>query len=139
MDVKNGMIDLSEEIGELRESIDTKPCLKLGYCPYGVLVEGFQLPSIARKEAVDHNEYLKKALAEGTFDNPNRRCLMSREDAEQEIAAFDENEYPEEPDQYEWGVCGVVGHYCPVMYVAEPFVDDDGDNENDDDEGDETG
>jgi hypothetical protein len=115
-------LDISKEIGELRENITEKPCIELGYCPYGPLVEDFPLPSISRCEAIEHNEYLKKRLKQGDFDNGT---LMTREMAEKNIAEFNENDYPEESDSDEWGVCGVFGHYCPVMFVSEPFIDED--------------
>lgn len=122
---KEGIINISEEVGELMENIHKKPCQELKYCPYGSLVEQFPLPSIARKEAIAHNKYLKKALKEGVFDRGE--CLMTREMAEKEIAEFNPKDYPVESDRDEWGVCGVFGHFCPVMFVAEPFVDDEED------------
>lgn len=123
MEVVNGVIDASKEIGEFRETINIKPCLELGYCPYGPLVEQFPLPGISRQEAVDHNNYLIKALKEGVFDKDE--VILTREMVEKEIAEFNENDYSDDPEQEEWGVCGVFGHFCPVMFAAEPFIDDD--------------
>jgi hypothetical protein len=122
MELTESGIDCSKEIGELREQIHEKPCRVLGYCPYGPMVEEFPLPDIQRDVAIKHNEYMKKALKEGVFDGT---ALMSREEAEKEIAEFNEEDYPIDTGQTEWGVCGVFGHFCPVMFVAEPFVDDD--------------
>jgi len=130
METENKLIDLSKEIGEFRETINEKPCLVLGYCPYGTLVEDFPLPGISRQEAIGHIDYLKKALREGVFDKGD--VILTRAMAEKEIAEFNENDYleviGEDSDQEEWGVCGVFGHFCPVMFVAEPFIDCDDDD-----------
>ena len=39
-----------------------KPCWELKYCPYGPFVEQSPILSSTRKEAIDHNEYLKECL-----------------------------------------------------------------------------
>jgi hypothetical protein len=100
-----------------------KPCKLCGYCPYGQLVEEYPLPPMTRAEMVDHNEYMKKALSEGVFDEENKKDglpLMTRADAEQEIAEFDPNDYSEEKDeQMEKMSCLVFGHCCPVFYQME--------------------
>ena len=100
-----------------------KPCKLCGYCPYGQLVEEYPLPPMTRAEMVDHNEYMKKALSEGVFDEENKKDglpLMTRADAEQEIAEFDPNDYSEEKDeQMEKMSCSVFGHCCPVFYQME--------------------
>ena len=105
-----------------------KPCKLCGYCPYGELVEEYPLPPITRAEMIDHNEYMKKALAEGVFDEENKKDglpLMTRADAEQEIAEFDPEDYPEEPDeQMERMSCSVFGHCCPVFFQMELFAED---------------
>jgi hypothetical protein len=105
-----------------------KPCNFCGYCPYGQLVEEYPLPPMTRAEMVDHIEYMKKALSEGVFDEENKKdgvLLMTREDAESEIAEFDPKDYPEEKDaQMEKMSCSVFGHCCPVFYQMELFVED---------------
>lgn len=106
-----------------------KPCKMLCFCPYGQLVEEYPLPPLTRAYMVDHNEYMKKALAEGVFDEENKKDglpLMTRADAEQEIAEFDPEDYPEEPDeQMEKMSCEVFGHCCPVFYQMELFAEED--------------
>lgn len=110
------------EITKLRKSITEKPCRKLGYCPYGHMVENIPVLEPTREEAIEHNEYLKKALADGTFDNPNRECIMDRKMAEDEIRNFNPKKYSVKSKP---GIeCLVFGHYCPVQYWAEPFIDD---------------
>ena len=105
-----------------------KPCKLCGFCPYGQLVEEYPLPPLTRAVMVDHNEYMKKALAEGVFDEENKKDglpLMTRADAEQEIAEFDPSDYPEEKDeQMEKMSCGVFGHCCPVFFQMELFMED---------------
>jgi hypothetical protein len=105
-----------------------KPCKLCGYCPYGQLVEEYPLPPMTRAEMVDHNEYMKKAFSEGVFDEENKKDglpLMTRADAEQEIAEFDPNDYSEEKDeQMEKMSCSVFGHCCPVFYQMEPVAEE---------------
>jgi hypothetical protein len=100
-----------------------KPCKLCGFCPYGQLVEDFPLPSISRQEAIEHHNYMVKALADGTFDKPDPDfpLLMSRECAEIEIGEFDEENYPEDPIRPDKMGCSVFGHHCPVFYHAELF------------------
>lgn len=106
-----------------------KPCKLCGFCPYGQLVEEYPLPPMTRAEMVNHNEYMQKALSEGVFDEENKKDglpLMTRADAEQEIAEFDPNDYPEEKDeQMEKMSCSVFGHCCPVFYQMELFAEED--------------
>lgn len=105
-----------------------KPCKLCGFCPYGQLVEEYPLPALTRAYMIEHNEYMKKALAEGVFDEENKKDglpLMTRADAEEEIAAFNPEDYPEEPDeQMEKMSCEVFGHCCPVFYQMELFTED---------------
>lgn len=104
-----------------------KPCKFCGFCPYGQLVEDFPVPSISRKEAIAHNEYMKKALADGTFDKEDSKnpFLMSRECAEIEINEFNEEDYPESPNiDDEKMRCNVFGHHCPVYYHGELLAED---------------
>jgi len=106
-----------------------KPCKLCGFCPYGQLVEEYPLPPMTRAEMVDHIEYMKKALSEGVFDEENKENglpLMTRKDAEEEIAEFDPEDYPEEKDEaMERMSCSVFGHCCPVFYQMELFAEED--------------
>jgi hypothetical protein len=102
-----------------------KPCKICKFCPYGQLVEEFPLPSIPRKVAVQHNNYMKDAIAKGTFDkkDPEMPFLMTREEAEAEVASFNEEDYPIESNR-DYMACEVYGHICPVYYHAEPMSED---------------
>jgi hypothetical protein len=106
-----------------------KPCKLCGFCPYGQLVEEYPLPPMTRAEMVDHIEYMKKALSEGVFDEENKKNglpLMTRKDAEEEIAEFNPEDYPEEKDEdMERMSCSVFGHCCPVFYQMELFAEED--------------
>ena len=105
-----------------------KPCKLCGFCPYGQLVEEYPLPPMTRAEMVEHNKYMKKALSEGVFDEENKKDgfpLMTREDAESEIAEFNPEDYPEEKDeQMEKMSCTAFGHCCPVFFQMELFTED---------------
>jgi hypothetical protein len=104
-----------------------KPCRLCGYCPYGQLVEEFPLPPIARSEAKAHYNYIVKALAKGTFDNPENKesPLMTREMAEKEISEFNKNDYPERVSPTDLKMqCGVFGHFCPAYYHAELLAEE---------------
>lgn len=104
-----------------------KPCKLCGFCPYGQLVEEFPVPSPSKKEALDHHEYMIKALAAGTFDNPDpdNPFLMTREMAQAEIDEFDINDYVDDSVPIDKMRCGVFGHHCPVYYHAELMAEDD--------------
>lgn len=95
-----------------------KPCWELKYCPYGPLVEQFPLPQRARSEMVEHNELLKRILAEGVGDATRKATL------EQMVSTFNPNDYPEVPDDRDDDkACSVFGHYCPVFFVNEPLTE----------------
>jgi hypothetical protein len=95
-----------------------KPCWELKYCPYGPLVEQFPLLPLTRKEAIQHNEFLKEQLAAGAYDAERRELF------EQQVAEFDPNDYPEEHDSKDLEkTCSVFGHLCPVFFVNEPFTE----------------
>lgn len=106
-----------------------KPCKLCGFCPYGQLVEEYPLPPMTCAEMVDHIEYMKKALSEGVFDEENKKDglpLMTRADAEQEIAEFNPEDYPLEKDEaMEKMSCSVFGHCCPVYFQMELFAEED--------------
>ncbi|HXO22654.1 MAG TPA: HNH endonuclease signature motif containing protein [Thermoanaerobaculia bacterium] len=44
-----------------------KPCWELKYCPYGPFVEQSPILPGLRREAISHNDYLKRCLASGTL------------------------------------------------------------------------
>ena len=95
-----------------------KPCWELKYCPYGPLVEQFPLPRIVRSEAVEHNEFLKKQLAIGTY-GPARTKEFSAD-----VKNFDPNKFPEEiPEEEAFMSCHIFGHYCPAFFCAESFTE----------------
>jgi len=106
-----------------------KPCKLCGFCPYGQLVEEYPLPPVTRAEEIEWIENIKKQQAVGAYDEENKKDglpLMTRADAEQEIAEFDPNDYPEKPDeQMERMSCEVFGHCCPVFYQMELFAEED--------------
>ena len=71
-----------------------KPCWELRYCPYGPLVEQSPLLPPIRKDAIQHNEYLKECLrtnrlADGTPVTPKKRRAF-----QQSIKDFDSADYP---------------------------------------------
>lgn len=103
-----------------------KPCKFCGFCPYGSLVEYFPHPSIPRSEAIKHNNYMAKALAEGVFDkpDPDYPYLMTREEAIAEIENFNPEDYPDNPSVDKMA-CKVFGHHCPVYYHAELLAEED--------------
>jgi hypothetical protein len=103
-----------------------KPCWRLGYCPYGPLVEDFPLLPPTRADAEGHMAYLRGCLETGVLEDgealePERRALM-----EELVAGFDASRYPENnlPLEITRMECSVFGHICPVVFSAEPFIDD---------------
>lgn len=97
-----------------RTSRVCKPCWELKYCPYGPLVEGYPLLGPTRKEAIEHNEFLKKQLADGAYDEGRTQVFEDR------VKNFDSKEYPlaHHPEVVE-KQCLVFGHICPVFFVHE--------------------
>jgi hypothetical protein len=106
-----------------------KPCKYCGFCPYGQLVEEYPRPRISRSEAVKHNEYLKKVIAEGVFDEENKkdgRPRLSREMANEKVKKFNPEDYPDKADSDDEKMkCSVFGHHCPVYYQGEILGEDD--------------
>jgi hypothetical protein len=90
------------------------------------LVEDFPLPSIPRSEAIEHNNYMASALAQGVFDkpDPNNPYRMTRDEAIAEIENFNPEDYPDVPAIVDKMACKVFGHHCPVYYHAELFAED---------------
>jgi hypothetical protein len=84
-----------------------KPCEKLGYCPYGQLVEEFPLHTESTKYAIENNKFVKMVNGQGWVS-----CNISD---------------PEATPDLNWAVgkvneplaCPIYGHDCPVHYHAE--------------------
>lgn len=101
-----------------------KPCWELRYCPYGPLVEQSPLLPPIRKDAIQHNEYLKECLrtnrlADGTPVTPKKRRAF-----QQSIKDFDSADYPPSiPSAISEMECSVFGHICPVVYSAESWTE----------------
>lgn len=101
-----------------------KPCWELKYCPYGPLVEQFPLLPPLREGSIAHNEYLKGCLDRGTLDDGERLSEERRDWFDQQVAAFDPEEYPSAiPEEISNMACTVFGHICPVVFSAEPFTE----------------
>jgi hypothetical protein len=95
-----------------------KPCWELKYCPYGPLVEQLPLPRITRRNATEHNEFLKEQLKAGAYDDSRKRVFSK------EVKNFDASKYPEHtPEEEEFMSCRIFGHLCPVFFAAEPFTE----------------
>src|SRR5204863_5005937 len=95
-----------------------KPCWELKYCPYGPLVEMFPILPPTREDAIDHNEFLKKQLADGAYDKQRTKMFTKQ------VRDFDPKNYPTKhnPKDLEKS-CSVFGHICPVFFVNEPFTE----------------
>ena len=101
-----------------------KPCWEIHYCPYGPLVEDFPLLPMLRKDAMEHNDYLKHCLETGVMasgeplDEERRRLFINM------IGEDKEDDYPESiPKEIAQAACNVFGHMCPVFFVAEPLTE----------------
>lgn len=95
-----------------------KPCWELKYCPYGPLVEQFPLPGMTRKEAVDHNEFLKEELKKGSYTGARKPFF------EYEVKSFNPRDYPVKiPRAVMEKSCKIFGHLCPVFFVNEPLTE----------------
>jgi len=95
-----------------------KPCWELKYCPYGPLVEDFPLLGPNRKEAMEHNNFLKSQLAKKVYKGWRKKVFTK------EVKEFDSKNYPikHAKDDMEKS-CSVFGHMCPVFFVNEPFTE----------------
>lgn len=101
-----------------------KPCWELKYCPYGPIVEDFPLLPPTRAEAVEHNEYLKKLITRGRFDDGKPLDTERRSFFEQSVGEFRPEEYPESiPEEIADMSCRCFGHICPVVFSAEGFTE----------------
>jgi len=95
-----------------------KPCWELKYCPYGPLVEDFPLLGPTRKDAIEHNEFLKMQLRNGSYTGWRKQAF------EEEVRNFDPDEYPEEHKKEDIErSCSIFGHMCPIFFVNEPFTE----------------
>ena len=95
-----------------------KPCWELRYCPYGPLVEYFPVPPIERKEALEHQEFLKEGLKNGLYKGWRKELF------EEEVKNFDVTEHPEKiPQEIQDATCNIFGHLCPVFFVNEPLTE----------------
>ncbi|MGD0952621.1 MAG: HNH endonuclease [Methanotrichaceae archaeon] len=95
-----------------------KPCWELKYCPYGPLVEDFPLLGPTRKDAIEHNEFLKTQLRNGAYTD------WRKQEFEEEVRNFDPDEYPEEHKREDIEKsCTIFGHMCPIFFVNEPFTE----------------
>lgn len=110
-------IELEKEWKKRAENI-CKPCWELKYCPYGTLVEQFPLLPTLRKDAVEHNEFLKEQLKKGKYQGVRKELF------EKKVANFNSEDYPEKMDkEQEERSCIIFGHLCPVFFVNEPFTE----------------
>jgi hypothetical protein len=95
-----------------------KPCWELKYCPYGPLVENFPLLGPTKKEAIEHNDFLKEQLQKGAYTGWRKQSI------EEDVLNFDPNEYPEEYKKEEIEqCCDVFGHICPTFFINEPLTE----------------
>ncbi len=110
-------VQLQEEFKKRSKHV-CKPCWELKYCPYGPLVEQFPVLDLTRKEAVDHNEFLKQELKKGSYRGARKRFF------EHEVKIFNAKEYPTKiPKSIGEKECKIFGHLCPVFFVNEPFTE----------------
>lgn len=101
-----------------------KPCWELQYCPYGPVVEDFPLFPPTRKESVEHDNYLKRCLETGKFENGDELDPQRRKWFQEEVNNFDSQDYPENiPKTLLEASCKVFGHICPAFIVAEPLTE----------------
>lgn len=95
-----------------------KPCWELKYCPYGPLVEKFPLLGSTRKEAIEHNEFLKEQLQKKAYDGERTKYF------EKKVVEFNPEDYPESHSNEDVErSCSIFGHQCPVFFVNEPFTE----------------
>ena len=101
-----------------------KPCWELKYCPFGSLVEDFPIFPPTKKEAVNHNDYLKECINTGNVGSGEKLDSKRKKWFEKQINSFDENDYPENiQTEFLDASCKVFGHICPVFLVAEPLTE----------------
>lgn len=122
---KNG--DTEKKILSLwktRTSELCKPCWELKYCPYGPVVEDFPILPVIRKEAIEHNEYLKNCLETGRLGSGEKLDAARKRWFEDHVENFNPSNYPEEiPKVLAEATCKVFGHICPAFFVSEPLTE----------------
>ena len=112
------------EILRHKQSLICKPCWEIKYCPYGPLVEQFPIIPPERKEAIAHNEYLKKRISEGRFEDGRKLDKDRKKFFIENIKSFKVSDYPVKiPRILEEISCRIFGHICPMYYSAEPFTE----------------
>jgi len=95
-----------------------KPCWELKYCPYGPIVEDFPLIPPTRRNAEEHNDYLKQCLETNTRGNGSKLDSRRRKWFIKETSSVNPNDYPESiPKILDEASCRVFGHICPVFLV----------------------
>lgn len=101
-----------------------KPCWELKYCPYGPVVEDFPLFPPIKKDAIEHNDYLKECLKKNKLGGGEALDKLRKKWFEKEVELFNPNDYPESIPKILLEVsCKVFGHICPVFVVAEPLTE----------------
>lgn len=101
-----------------------KPCWELKYCPYGPVVEDFPILPVTRRDAIEHNEYLKGSVKTGVLGSGDKLDPARRKWFNGEIKKFRPENYPESiPKILTEASCRVFGHVCPVFLVAEPLTE----------------
>lgn len=133
----DGELQFDTDHDEFMHGVE-KPCVPLGWCPYGPLVEDFPLHPKASAYAEEHGRYKRwDPTPHGRRPDGSQYpgswvdCGPGVEGAIPDIGFG--LKHVDEPHS-----CSVFGHDCPAFYVAEPFLDDaawgDADDEvNDDD------
>jgi len=95
-----------------------KPCWEIKYCPYGPLVEQFPLLDLTRREAIEHNNFLKSQLDKKVYNGWRKKVFTK------EVKEFDAKKYPiKQPKSDIEKSCSVFGHLCPVFFANEPFTE----------------
>lgn len=118
--------DITFEEKDLKKSTKQicKPCWELKYCPYGPLVENYPLPNISKKDAIEHNEYLKTILKDKKL--PNRKSIDKEciKLFKEEVKNFNPNNYPDKEHKViKYMSCSEFGHLCPAFFVSEGFTE----------------
>ncbi len=103
---------------ELRVKNVCKPCWELKYCPYGPLVEQFPLLPPTRKNAIEHNQFLKEQLKNNKYKGKKKIYF------EKEVINFNPKDYSNKHDKLILEQsCMIFGHLCPIFFVNEPFTE----------------
>jgi len=112
-----------EELKELIKQI-CKPCWELKYCPYGPLVENYPLPDISKKDAIEHNEYLKKIVKNKKFPDGKTIDKERLKSFRDDVDSFNPDDYPENENKIvKYMSCSEFGHLCPAFFMSEGFTE----------------